>query len=55
MEAGYTTIDLVMLMIAALVIWMTMRTPKLKYTGKQTLTDAKQRERNHQQYPSASM
>lgn len=30
MEAGYSTVDLVMLAIAAFIIWMVMRTPKSK-------------------------
>lgn len=30
MEAGYSTIDLVMLAIAAFVIWAAMRTPATK-------------------------
>lgn len=30
MEVGYSTLDLVMLAIAAFVVWAAMRTPKLK-------------------------
>jgi hypothetical protein len=36
MEVGYSTLDLVMLAIAAFVIWLTMNTPKVGRTGKKT-------------------
>ena len=35
MEASYSTVDLVMLAIAAFIIWMTMRTPEVKSTLEQ--------------------
>ena len=34
MEVGYSTLDLVMLAIAAFVIWLTMNTPKVSSTAK---------------------
>jgi hypothetical protein len=38
MEAGYSTIDLVMLAIAAFVIWATLRVPKKAAMPKQTIS-----------------
>jgi hypothetical protein len=34
MDAGYSTLDLIMLAIAAFVIWLTMNTPKANHTDE---------------------
>jgi|GEM_PF-3576456 hypothetical protein len=44
MEPGYNTIDLIMLAIAAFVIWMVMRVPKDKKAFKEELMRSKSRQ-----------
>jgi hypothetical protein len=51
MEAGYTTIDLVMLGIAAFVIWVAMRTPKDKSALKEIRQRAKMRRKGRRSAP----
>jgi hypothetical protein len=51
MEAGYSTIDLVMLAIAAFVIWVAMRTPKRESISKEEKLKYKIKRKSRRGHP----